>query len=43
MEKKAASAYDLAALKYWGPATHINFPVAFCCFLKFVKYVILPS
>ncbi|CAL5428348.1 unnamed protein product [Camellia sinensis] len=26
MEAKAARAYDLAALKYWGPSTHINFP-----------------
>ncbi|XP_066388446.1 AP2-like ethylene-responsive transcription factor CRL5 [Miscanthus floridulus] len=26
-EDKATRAYDLAALKYWGPATHINFPV----------------
>lgn len=26
-EEKAARAYDLAALKYWGPTTHINFPV----------------
>ncbi|KAI7980470.1 AP2-like ethylene-responsive transcription factor ANT [Camellia lanceoleosa] len=25
MEAKAARAYDLAALKYWGPSTHINF------------------
>ncbi|GKA48624.1 AP2-like ethylene-responsive transcription factor ANT [Tanacetum coccineum] len=25
MEEKAARAYDLAALRYWGPATHINF------------------
>jgi len=28
MEEKAARAYDLAALKYWGPSTHINFPVS---------------
>ncbi|KAK0576522.1 hypothetical protein LWI29_018979 [Acer saccharum] len=27
MEEKAAKAYDLAALKYWGPSTHINFPL----------------
>ncbi|PSS21206.1 AP2-like ethylene-responsive transcription factor ANT [Actinidia chinensis var. chinensis] len=27
MEEKAARSYDLAALKYWGPATHINFPL----------------
>lgn len=27
MEEKAARAYDLAALKYWGLSTHINFPV----------------
>ncbi|KAF8388740.1 hypothetical protein HHK36_025420 [Tetracentron sinense] len=26
-EEKAAKAYDLAALKYWGPSTHINFPL----------------
>ncbi|KAL5558710.1 hypothetical protein UlMin_034921 [Ulmus minor] len=26
-EDKAAKAYDLAALKYWGPSTHINFPL----------------
>ncbi|KAL5706654.1 hypothetical protein ACHQM5_024796 [Ranunculus cassubicifolius] len=25
MEEKAARAYDLAALKYWGPSTYINF------------------
>ncbi|KAJ4964775.1 hypothetical protein NE237_016624 [Protea cynaroides] len=25
MEERAARAYDLAALKYWGPSTHINF------------------
>lgn len=27
MEEKAARAYDLAALKYWGASTHINFTV----------------
>ncbi|KAI9160200.1 hypothetical protein LWI28_006080 [Acer negundo] len=27
-EEKAAKAYDLAALKYWGLTTHINFPLS---------------
>lgn len=29
-EEAAARAYDLAALKYWGPGTLINFPVSLC-------------
>lgn len=33
-EEKAAKAYDLAALKYWGPSTTINFPVSFSPILR---------
>lgn len=31
-EEAAAHAYDLAALKYWGPDTILNFPVNLCLF-----------
>lgn len=39
MEEKAARAYDLAALKYWGPSTHINFPVKILFCLHFFLYI----
>lgn len=35
MEEKGARAYDLAALKYWGPSTHTNFSVCLKCLLAF--------
>lgn len=41
MEEKAARAYDLAALKYWGPSTHINFPVMFFSFLILISPVMI--
>lgn len=37
-EETAAHAYDLAALKYWGPDTILNFPVHL--FHKFVNALI---
>ena len=36
MEEKAARAYDMAALKYWGPSSHINFPVMITFFLIYL-------
>lgn len=42
MEEKAARAYDLAALKYWGPSTHINFPVSLPSFLFTTLVSIFP-
>ena len=34
-EEATARAYDLAALKYWGPGTLINFPVSMLKHLRF--------
>lgn len=39
-EQVAAHAYDLAALKYWGPDTILNFPVrTFPLFLLWIKMI----
>lgn len=37
-EEAAARAYDLAALKYWGPGTLINFPVRYCMMWLYLSF-----
>lgn len=41
-EEAAARAYDLAALKYWGPGTLINFPVRYCGFTSHLASLFFP-
>jgi hypothetical protein len=36
-EEAAAHTYDLAALKYWGPGTTLNFPVHLFIFFTIVS------
>ena len=39
-EEKAARAYDLAALKYWGPTTTTNFPVRALVYLDSITLLL---
>ncbi|KAL0381499.1 UNVERIFIED_CONTAM: AP2-like ethylene-responsive transcription factor ANT [Sesamum angustifolium] len=40
MEEKAARAYDLAALKYWGPSTHIIFRCGSIVVSFYLHYIV---
>lgn len=42
-EKDAAQTYDLAALKYWGGETMLNFPVSWIFILLILNWYNLPT